>query len=67
MTAMASEPAPMRVTFSTGEAWTVSERRIDGERCLFFASADKFRRVRTYPSRWRELSAADLERLSWQT
>lgn len=67
MTAMASEPSAMRVTFSSGEAWTVTERRIEGERCLIFASADKFRRVRTYPARWRELSPADLERLSWQT
>ena len=33
---------------------------------LIFESGVSFRSVRTYPHAWRELSAEDLERLSWQ-
>lgn len=51
--------------------WTVTERdsRRDpgapADRCLVFASENAIRRVWVYPSRWRELSAAELEALSW--
>jgi hypothetical protein len=33
---------------------------------LVFESTDSARRVREYPENWRELSAAELEALSWR-
>jgi hypothetical protein len=67
MTVRASAPAAVRAVFSDGEVWTVTERRLGGDRSLVFATTAKIRRVRHYPARWRELSPVDLERLSWQT
>ena len=37
----------------------------DGMPCLIFESSTAVRRVRQYPSGWRELSAPDLASLSW--
>jgi hypothetical protein len=37
------------------------------EQCLIFESAETVRRVRDYPANWRDLSAAELEGLSWRT
>lgn len=37
-----------------------------GARCLCFDSAWVIRRVWTFPDNWRELSAKDLDALSWQ-
>ena len=57
---------------SQGVQWWVTERvtrrpaDAAGRRCLFFEAAHIIRRVCDYPSDWRALSDAQLERLSWQ-
>ena len=71
-----SGAAPYRsgsIDFVDGERvpWSVSERdsRHDSgapcDWCLIFASENAIRRVWIYPSSWRQLSASDLEALSW--
>ena len=51
--------------------WSVVERdaRHDpgrrGDSCLIFSSATVVRRVWHYPPSWRELTAVELEALSW--
>jgi hypothetical protein len=48
-------------------AWTVREvvDRTTSTHVLIFASAGTARRVRNFPSNWRELPAEDLHALSW--
>jgi hypothetical protein len=49
----------------TGQEWTVFETGEDGNRSLVFESDEAFRRIRRYPSGWRDLSADALLALSW--
>ena len=55
-----------------GTWWRVYETEVGGAhgtrstRTLCFDSAWVIRRVSKYPDNWRELSAEDLEKLSWQ-
>jgi hypothetical protein len=49
--------------------WTVHEVHdpaMPSARSLIFVSSSGFRRVRTYPDTWRQLSADALWELSWQ-
>jgi len=50
-------------------AWTVSEvvDRLTLSPTLIFMSDGVGRRVRNFPSEWHELSAEELELLSWST
>jgi hypothetical protein len=57
---------------SQGCPWLVYERNRDvldreSMRVLVFESAGVVRCVRAYPGNWLELSAGELERLSWET
>ena len=63
---VAAEPVQFLAPDHT--AWTVHEiRDPHNERgyCLIFVSEHGFRRVREYPTEWRELSPLDLWALSW--
>lgn len=62
------ESAPVHFTAPDGTYWSVHEitddRHGDG-RSLIFVSDSGFRRVRAYPSDWRELEPDALWELSW--
>ena len=64
-------PGSRRFADATGCVWSVYERtrsQLLGApvTVLVFDSTTAFRCVRTYPALWREGSAAELERLSWE-
>ena len=57
-------------TDSSGLVWTVEERERPGlsfenERTLVFITQGAFRCVRRYPVSWFDMTAAELEKLSW--
>ena len=55
-----------RVNWSVTEHKGVSVPGARGDRCLVFMSESVCRRVWTFPSDWRTLSAIGLATLSWQ-
>lgn len=66
-----ADHADARVVIMDGERWTVYESRLGqydrrSRPHLFFESDSAVRRVREYPSNWRELSDEELARLSGQ-
>lgn len=49
-----------------GVSWRVFHRHTENEAdSLIFESESAYRRVRTFPADWRELSSEELCRLSW--
>jgi len=71
---VAMDPRPVsfsQVTNGVWLHWTVVEvdaRMVPGShgaRCLLFTRQDCIRRVWEFPSEWRTLDAAALEKLSW--
>ena len=64
----ADADAGRRFHDAAGACWHVWERvQEGGPRALYFETEMAFRRVRHYPSDWRELPTAELEILSHAT
>jgi hypothetical protein len=71
-----SAPIGPALAFTTNDSveWTVREfansgssSDEDGVRCLVFECQDAMRRVRRFPTNWRDLGRAELLALSWKT
>ena len=60
---------PERSYIIEAHTWTVREvvDRVTVSRVLIFTSAGVGRRVRRYPTNWRNLSSDELHALSWST
>jgi hypothetical protein len=61
---------PIGFTAQDGVRWVVRELgadQPDGIGCLVFESDAMVRRVRTFPSDWRDLDSIGLLALSWKT
>lgn len=62
------DPSPLHFVAPDSTYWAVHEIRDDDHgsvRSLIFVSEAGFRRVRSYPANWRDLSPAELWALSW--
>lgn len=63
-----TDPSPLHFVAPDATYWAVHEIRDGGQetvRSLIFVSEAGFRRVRSYPANWRDLSADELWALSW--